>query len=61
MRTQLKLARTEETTLFTLLLTAFIALAGVESFRRMPVDAYPDLAPPTVSVTARLASANPSR
>ena len=29
-----------------LILVAFIAIGGVISFQRMPVDAYPDLAPP---------------
>lgn len=33
-----------------LMLTLFITLAGVESFRRMPVDAYPDLSPPMVEI-----------
>ena len=30
--------------------TAFITIGGVMSFRRMPVDAYPDLAPPQVQI-----------
>ena len=33
-----------------LMLTAAITIAGVISFRRMPVDAYPDLAPPQVEL-----------
>jgi heavy metal efflux system protein len=33
-----------------LMLTAFIVAAGVVSFQRMPVDAYPDLAPPMVEL-----------
>jgi len=33
-----------------LMLTAFITIGGVMSFRRMPVDAYPDLAPPQVQI-----------
>jgi cobalt-zinc-cadmium resistance protein CzcA len=33
-----------------LMLTAFITIGGVLSFRRMPVDAYPDLAPPQVEL-----------
>jgi heavy metal efflux system protein len=33
-----------------LTLTAFITIGGVMSFRRMPVDAYPDLAPPQVEI-----------
>src|SRR5260370_1223304 len=33
-----------------LMLTGLLVLAGVESFRRMPVDAYPDLAPPMVEI-----------
>src|SRR5882672_7699170 len=33
-----------------LMLTAFITVGGVISFQRMPVDAYPDLAPPQVEL-----------
>ncbi len=33
-----------------LMLTGFIMVAGVISFRRMPVDAYPDLSPPQVEL-----------
>ena len=33
-----------------LMLTAFIAVWGVISFQRMPVDAYPDLSPPKVEI-----------
>src|SRR6476646_4202951 len=33
-----------------LMLTVFITVGGVISFQRMPVDAYPDLAPPTVEL-----------
>ena len=31
-----------------LMVTALIIIAGVVSFQRMPVDAYPDLSPPMV-------------
>ena len=33
-----------------LMFTAFLAVAGVISFQRMPVDAYPDLSPPMVEL-----------
>src|SRR5208283_3748876 len=33
-----------------LMLTAFITVAGILSFQRMPVDAYPDLSPPMVEI-----------
>jgi cobalt-zinc-cadmium resistance protein CzcA len=33
-----------------LVLTVFITVGGVVSFRRMPVDAYPDLSPPQVEL-----------
>ena len=33
-----------------LMLTAFITIGGIISFQRMPVDAYPDLAPPQVEI-----------
>lgn len=33
-----------------LMLTAFMTAAGIVSFQRMPVDAYPDLAPPRVEL-----------
>src|SRR5450631_442620 len=33
-----------------LMLTGFITVGGVISFQRMPVDAYPDLAPPQVEI-----------
>ena len=33
-----------------LLLVAFITVAGIVSFHRMPVDAYPDLSPPMVEI-----------
>ena len=33
-----------------LMLTIFLAAAGVVSFQRMPVDAYPDLSPPMVEL-----------
>jgi heavy metal efflux system protein len=36
--------------ILTLLIVAFIAVGGVISFYNMPVDAYPDLAPPMVEV-----------
>ena len=36
-----------------LMLTAFITVAGIISFQRMPVDAYPDLAPPQVEIVTQ--------
>ncbi|MGB8770840.1 MAG: efflux RND transporter permease subunit [Candidatus Korobacteraceae bacterium] len=33
-----------------LVLTLFMMVAGIISFRRMPVDAYPDLSPPQVEL-----------
>ncbi len=33
-----------------LMLTGFMAVAGIISFQRMPVDAYPDLSPPQVEL-----------
>src|ERR1700674_2510767 len=33
-----------------LMLTGFITIGGILSFQRMPVDAYPDLAPPQVEI-----------
>ena len=33
-----------------LMLTAFITVGGVVAFKRMPVDAYPDLSPPMVEI-----------
>src|ERR1700726_4365677 len=33
-----------------LMLTGFITIGGVMSFRRMPVDAYPDLSPPQAEI-----------
>ena len=33
-----------------LMLTGFMMVAGIISFRRMPVDAYPDLSPPQVEI-----------
>jgi heavy metal efflux system protein len=33
-----------------LMLVAFITAAGIVSFERMPVDAYPDLSPPMVEI-----------
>src|SRR5690349_10537420 len=33
-----------------LMFTVFLAVAGVLSFQRMPVDAYPDLSPPMVEL-----------
>ncbi len=36
-----------------LMLVAFITIGGVMSFRRMPVDAYPDLAPPQVELVTQ--------
>ena len=32
------------------MLTAFMMVAGIISFQRMPVDAYPDLSPPQVEL-----------
>jgi cobalt-zinc-cadmium resistance protein CzcA len=36
--------------MLTLLIVAFLVIGGVISFHNMPVDAYPDLAPPMVEV-----------
>ena len=36
-----------------LMFTAFITIGGIISFQRMPVDAYPDLAPPQVEITTQ--------
>src|ERR1700731_2513362 len=33
-----------------LMVTLLMVIAGAESFRRMPVDAYPDLSPPMVEL-----------
>ena len=33
-----------------LMLVAFVTVAGIVSFQRMPVDAYPDLSPPMVEI-----------
>ena len=33
-----------------MIITLLIVIAGAESFRRMPVDAYPDLSPPMVEL-----------
>src|SRR6202521_1586359 len=33
-----------------LMLTGFITIGGILSFQRMPLDAYPDLAPPQVEI-----------
>src|SRR5690348_15436513 len=33
-----------------LMFTVFLAVAGIISFQRMPVDAYPDLSPPMVEI-----------
>src|SRR5215469_16429673 len=33
-----------------ILMTVSVAVAGAFSFRRMPVDAYPDLSPPMVEI-----------
>src|SRR5574337_1934707 len=33
-----------------IMLVAFLAVAGIISFQRMPVDAYPDLSPPMVEL-----------
>src|SRR6185312_5611546 len=36
-----------------LIFTALITVAGIVSFRRMPVDAYPDLSPPMVEIVTQ--------
>ena len=36
-----------------LMLTVFITVGGVISFQKMPVDAYPDLAPPQVEIVTQ--------
>src|SRR5277367_5347948 len=36
-----------------LMITILIIVAGAESFRRMPVDAYPDLSPPMVELVTQ--------
>ncbi len=36
-----------------LVLTIFMMVAGIISFRRMPVDAYPDLSPPQVELVSQ--------
>src|ERR1041384_6835699 len=36
-----------------LMLTGFITVGGIISFQRMPVDAYPDLAPPQVEIVTQ--------
>src|SRR6476646_8778351 len=36
-----------------LMITLLIVVAGAESFRRMPVDAYPDLSPPMVELVTQ--------
>src|SRR4029077_17337224 len=36
-----------------LMFTVLIIIAGAESFRRMPVDAYPDLSPPMVELVTQ--------
>lgn len=36
--------------LLVLVFTALVTIAGIISFRRMPVDAYPDLSPPIVEI-----------
>src|SRR5215471_15381191 len=36
-----------------LVLTLFMAVAGIISFQRMPVDAYPDLSPPQVELVSQ--------
>ncbi len=36
-----------------LILTAAVTIAGIISFRRMPVDAYPDLSPPMVEIVTQ--------
>ena len=39
-----------------LMLTGFITVGGILSFQRMPVDAYPDLAPPQVELITQCPS-----
>ena len=36
-----------------LMFTVFMAVAGIISFQRMPVDAYPDLSPPMVEIVTQ--------
>src|SRR6185437_11079922 len=36
-----------------LVLVLFLAIGGAVSFQHMPVDAYPDLAPPMVEIIAQ--------
>src|SRR5271168_4205047 len=36
-----------------LMLTIFVGIAGAVSFKRMPVDAYPDLSPPMVEIISQ--------
>src|SRR5246127_1719174 len=36
-----------------LMMTGFITVAGILSFQRMPVDAYPDLSPPQVEIVTQ--------
>jgi multidrug efflux pump len=38
--------------LFAMVVSAFIVIAGLASFKNLPVSMYPDIAPPTVGVTA---------
>jgi HAE1 family hydrophobic/amphiphilic exporter-1/multidrug efflux pump len=38
--------------LFAMVVSAFIVIAGLASFRSLPVSMYPDIAPPTVAVSA---------
>jgi len=34
-------------------LTVLLILAGIRAWERLPVDAYPDLSPPMVSITTQ--------
>src|SRR5512135_3444001 len=36
-----------------LMMTVIVIVAGVMSFQRMPVDAYPDLSPPMVEIVSQ--------
>ena len=35
-------------------MTALVIVAGLFSFQRMPIDAYPDLSPPRVEIVASI-------
>jgi cobalt-zinc-cadmium resistance protein CzcA len=42
-----------EQRILVLVLTALLIFAGIRAWTRLPVDAYPDLSPPMVSITAQ--------